>query len=193
MWRWWEKPISHIWDNEEGILIKTKPHRRYLMEQTPRCTVVFLKRSITLTTPVCITAWVKNSSSKYHSVSSICCLVRAIYQLQLHLRTHTHTHTIESTGLTWAQTHIKVQKAFRDKNGLSKNQTPWVLSNSPDSASETSKLLPDMITIDFHANRSPFSSVSLFLCISEACWNSPVNETHCQARKTSKEQISNRV
>lgn len=40
----------------------------------------------------------------------------------------------------------------------------WVLSNSTDSANERSKHLPNMITIDFHANRSPFSSVPLFLC-----------------------------
>lgn len=58
-----------------------------------------------------------------------------------------------------AHTHFRCRELFRDKNGLSNNQTLWVLSNSSDSASEMSKHLADMITIDFQANRSLFSSV----------------------------------
>lgn len=46
--------ILRITTGDWGILIKTK-HNTYLMNETLQCTVVFLKISITLTTPVCIT------------------------------------------------------------------------------------------------------------------------------------------
>lgn len=77
----------------------------------------------------------------------------------------------------------RCRELFMDKNGLSKNQTPWVLSNSPDSASERSEHLPDMITIDFPANRTPFSSVpfsssAIHSYVSEPCWNQPLLMRH---------------